>query len=259
MEPIIKIFPSVDELADYFSSAILNRIITKKPGEYFSLAISGGSTPKAIFKIITEKYRSKIDWSRVRLFWSDERCVGPDDEESNYRMTKEYLIKNINIPELNIFRIKGENNPSEEARKYSETIKKSIPRENHIPRFDLIMLGLGEDGHTASIFPYNIGLFDSDEFFVTSAHPETGQVRITATGKLINHAREVCFLVTGSGKADIVARVVAKKEGWEQLPASKVNPANGRLVWMLDQGAGKELQGYFASPAPPEPRTQVRG
>ena len=116
-----------------------------------------------------------------------------------------------------------------------------LPHFNGIPQFDLIILGLGEDGHTASIFPENISLFYSDKLFETSQHPVTGQKRITATGKLINNAKEVCFLATGISKAEKVAQILEKSDDWDTLPASLVNPAQGKLVWLLDKAAGAEL------------------
>lgn len=241
MELIIQIFPDLDQLTNYFVSRISDQLLKKAPGQYFSVALSGGSTPTAIFKIITEKYKNKIDWSRIVLFWGDERCVPPRNKESNYRMTFENLLKHQPPESLNFCRIMGEGNPAAEAKRYSGKVETLLPRANEIPQFDLILLGLGEDGHTASIFPHNIGLFNSDHLFEVSEHPVTGQIRITATGKLINNAREVCFLVTGPGKAEKVAQIIHRKEGWEQLPASKVHPASGQLIWLLDEAAGSGL------------------
>lgn len=236
--PTIKIFPSLDQLTDYFISRFSDHLLSKNNDRFFSVALSGGSTPRAIFKLISEKYKNKIDWSKVLIFWSDERCVTPSDEQSNYGMAHEILLKNINIPELNVYRIHGENDPGAEAKKYSELVTRLIPHVNNIPQFDLIMLGLGVDGHTVSIFPYNIQLFNSGKLFEISEHPVTKQIRITATGRLINNAKEVCFIVTGSGKAEKVAQILLKKEGWKELPASLVDPSDGELVWMLDDEAG---------------------
>jgi len=237
MNPIIKIFPDLNQLTDFLISRISEQILNKKPGQYYSIALSGGSTPKAIFQIISENHRNKIDWRKVLIFWGDERCVPSTDPESNYRMTHENLFRNLHSYELNFCRIIGENDPEEEAKRYSEKAKTMLPNINNVPQFDLIMLGLGEDGHTASIFPYNIELFNSDQLFETSKHPVSKQIRITATGKLINNAKEICFLVTGSGKAEKVAQVIQKKEGWEALPASMVHPVEGQVFWLLDEEA----------------------
>jgi 6-phosphogluconolactonase len=216
-------------------------VTQKKPGQYFSIALSGGSTPMAIFTILAERYRDRIDWSKLAFFWGDERCVPPSDPESNYRMTNENLFSRLSYPELNFCRIQGEDDPAAEAARYSGRVDSMLPHANGLPQFDLVMLGLGEDGHTASIFPHNIGLFNSDRLFEPSTHPVSGQIRITATGKLINNAREVWFIATGAGKAEKVAQVIRKQEGWEKLPASLVRPASGKLVWLLDEAAAAGL------------------
>jgi len=241
MVPIIKIFPSLDPLTGYLVSRISDQLAGKAPGQHYSIALSGGSTPKGIFKLIAEKHKETINWSRVAFFWGDERCVPPSDDESNYRMANENLFKYLNSNELSFFRIIGEEDPETEAKRYSDKVGTLLPLVNNIPQFDLILLGLGEDGHTASIFPYNIDLMYSDKLFETSAHPVSQQIRITATGKLINNAKEVCFLVTGSGKAEKVAQIIHRNEGWEALPASHVDPHHGQLVWLLDEAAGSGL------------------
>jgi 6-phosphogluconolactonase len=244
----IHIFPGVEELADYFAVKIAESISKIEGDRLFYIALSGGSTPGKIFRFLSENYKEKIDWSKVMIFWGDERCVSPASDDSNYRMAYESLIRNINIPGKNIYRIKGENDPAEEAERYSELVGRLLPHHKNIPQFDLVMLGLGEDGHTASIFPGDIHLFNSERLFEVSRHPSTGQTRITATGKLINNARQVCFLVTGESKAERVAQVIEKKTGWLDLPASQVNPADGRLGWLLDEQAGQKLSYYHSLP-----------
>lgn len=240
-EPVIKIFSTLDQLTEYFLSGISEQLLRKPAHRYYSIALSGGSTPRAIFNLIAENYKDKIDWSKILIFWGDERCVPPTDIESNYRMADETLFKKISLPAKNIYRIKGENDPATEANNYSEIIYKLIPLVNNIPQFDLFLLGLGEDGHTASIFPYNIQLFNSDKIFEISEHPVTKQKRITATGKLINNAKQISFIATGSGKADKVAQILQKKQGYLKLPASLVNPNNGQIIWMLDKAAGANM------------------
>jgi len=209
---------------------------------FFSIALSGGSTPSSIFQYLAANFRETLAWDRLLVFWSDERCVAPDDHESNFRMTKESLLDHVPIPTTNIFRIKGEDNPALEAERYAKAVGQFIPSYNDIPRFDLMMLGLGDDGHTASIFPGNLHLFNSKKLFEIAEHPKTMQKRITATGTLINNAQTVAFLVTGEAKSEMAATVLYRKPGSENLPASLVDPVNGDLLWLLDEKAAGKLQ-----------------
>lgn len=242
MTKTVQIFSSVEKLSSFFVKRISENILKTPHNQFFSIALSGGSTPRAIFKSIVKNYKNKIDWSKVIIFWGDERCVPPSSDESNYKMAYENLLKYIKIPDTNIFRIEAEKDPSLEAKRYSEIVNKLLPRKNNIPQFDLVMLGLGEDGHTASIFPDNIGLFNSEKLFEVSRHPVIKQKRITATGRLINNAKQVFFLVTGESKADKAVQIIEKKNGWQYLPASFVQPKDGELVWMLDYPAAQKLK-----------------
>lgn len=241
METTIKVFSSMDELSQYFGELLRQQIDELPEGETFSMALSGGSTPKAVFRFLAEHFKEQIPWKRVQLFWGDERCVPPDDKESNYRMAKESLLSHIPIPESSVFRIKGENDPQEEALDYKKVVEQNVSMMEVMPVFDLFMLGMGDDGHTASVFPDHPELFHSDKLFEVAMHPETGQQRITATGKLINHARRVVFLVTGEAKASVLAKILIKTGDWEMLPASMVHPHHGELYWLLDEGAASKL------------------
>lgn len=231
----------MDELSLYFGELLKQQIDELPEGEKFSMALSGGSTPKAVFRFLTEHFNKQIDWGKVQVFWGDERCVPPDDQESNYRMAKESLLAHIPIPEANIFRIKGENHPYEEAVEYKKVVEQNVSMAGVMPVFDLFMLGMGDDGHTASVFPDHPELFRSDRLFEVALHPETGQQRITATGKLINHSRVIVFLVTGEAKSAVVANILNKTGPWEKLPAAMVHPHNGKLYCLLDEGAASRL------------------
>jgi 6-phosphogluconolactonase len=241
MKKTIQIFSSIEELSAAFAKRISGDITRTPKERFYSIALSGGSTPRAVFKFIAENYADKINWSRLLVFWGDERCVPTDDDESNYKMAFKSLLGYLTIPDLNIFRIQGENDPLVEANNYSEIVNKLLLHKNGIPQFDLFMLGLGEDGHTASIFPDQISLFGSDKLFEASQYPVSKQTRITATGKLINNSKQVCFLVTGESKAEKVAQIIEKKVGWQLLPASFIHPEEGTLIWMLDEHAGHKL------------------
>ncbi|MCK9280588.1 MAG: 6-phosphogluconolactonase [Melioribacteraceae bacterium] len=238
----IKVFNSGKLLADFFANEILNKLESIDEKEYLSIAFSGGSTPKKVFEYISKNYSDKIAWEKVRIFWSDERCVPPDNEESNYKMAYDSLLKNISIPEENIFRIFGETDPLLEVIRYKIVLKGNIPLINKIPSFDMMMLGLGDDGHTASIFPNNISLFSSEEICINTQHPETGQERITLTGKLINNSKNVYFFVTGKGKAKIVKEILSEDNSNKNYPASLVEPVDSNLYWLLDKGAASGLK-----------------
>lgn len=242
MNEIIKVFNSRNLLSDFFAKEILKKLDLIDEGNFLSIAFSGGSTPKNVFEFISSNYKDKIPWERIKIFWSDERCVPPDDDESNYKMAFDSLIKNISIPEENIFRIFGETDPSEEEMRYKFVLKGNIPLINKIPSFDIMMLGLGDDGHTASIFPNNISLFNSDEICLNTKHPESGQERITLTGKVINNSKNIYFFVTGKKKSKIVKEILNEDNSNKIYPASLVEPTNGNLYWLLDKGAALGLK-----------------
>lgn len=248
----VKIFTSIKELADHSALFLKKRIEESRDGSFFTIALPGGSTPKKIFRHLAEGYADKINWDKVRIFWGDERCVPIEDSESNHKMAYDTLLKNLSIPKENIFRIRGESDPVLEAKRYGELIKDNIAHENGIPIFDLIILGLGEDGHIASIFPDQLDLFYSNKFYEKAKDPKSSQDRITITGKIINHARHVVFLVTGQHKADIVSEIIEKKDTANIFPASLVSPFNGELIWMIDTAAAQlldsKIQKYGAYP-----------
>jgi len=202
--------------------------------ERINIALSGGSTPKVLFDILAKKYADKIRWNKVHFYWGDERCVEPTDEESNYKMTNEKLLKHIKIPSENIHRILGENNPTEEAQRYGDLIETNLNLKGGCPIFDLIILGMGSDGHTASIFPHEMELLEVDKTCAVAIHPESGQRRISLTGKVINTARQVHFLVTGASKNSVVKEIFSKEGSYKNYPAAHIEGAE----WWMDEGAG---------------------
>ncbi|MDR1743147.1 MAG: 6-phosphogluconolactonase [Dysgonamonadaceae bacterium] len=207
-----------------------------------NLALSGGNTPKALFEYWTANHQDDIDWTRVRFFWSDERCVPPNDEQSNYRMTKEYLFDRLPVSEGQIFRIEGENEPFAEAKRYAEVLRRELKAQNEIPSFDIVMLGMGDDGHTASIFPHQIALWDSPEICVVGTHPQSGQQRVSLSGKTINAAKNIAFLVTGKSKAERVREIIETRgQAERRYPAAKAAAQSGNLLWFLDNDAAALL------------------
>ncbi|MDC6389494.1 6-phosphogluconolactonase [Maribacter sp. PR1] len=234
----IKIYKNKKEVAMEFSKYFIDFVGER---EEIHIALSGGSTPKIVFDVLADTYGKEIDWNKIHLYWGDERCVSPTDDESNYKMTLEHLLSKIDIPEANIHRVLGENEPKDEAVRYSGVLEKQLPTSNEIPQFDLVILGMGDDGHTASIFPYEIHLWDSEKVCEVAIHPNSGQRRITITGKVINNAQEVAFLVTGEGKSEKVRIITQKEDGYIKYPASLVYPNSKKLVWFLDQAAASEI------------------
>lgn len=226
------------EVATQFAIYLAQLIEKKKE---FHIALSGGSTPKVVFDELAANFNNKIDWGKVHLYWGDERCVAPNDAQSNYKMTKEHLISKILIPKKNIHRIKGENKPEYEAKRYAKELDEYLPKSKKVPQFDLVILGMGDDGHTASIFPHELHLWKNKEHCVVATHPDSGQKRVSITGTIINNARAVTFLVTGKTKAEKVNEIHHQIEGYENYPASLVKPKSGQLVWFLDEAAAKGL------------------
>jgi 6-phosphogluconolactonase len=235
-----KIFSSPEELADYFAGELIVRIkAAEKEKKPLAIAISGGNTPKLLFSVLGEKYSSSVDWSFVKFFWVDERCVPPDDPESNFGMTEKILLDKIEIPSGNVFRIIGEDDPSKEALRYSAVIERYTRSKRNIPVFDIVILGMGDDGHTASIFPGNERLLSSDKICETAVHPLSGQRRITITGKVINNSDEIFFLVTGNKKSQIVNDIFRNSSVSGIFPAAHIKSVNGKTRWLLDNDAAK--------------------
>jgi len=234
----LKIHKTKQEVAKDFSKYLADFIAARKEAH---IALSGGSTPKIVFEELAANYANKINWTKVHLFWGDERCVPPDDNDSNFKMTKEYLLSRIDIPEGNIHRIKGENKPTYEATRYAELLFAGLRILRKVPHFDLVILGMGDDGHTASIFPHEIDLWHSKKYCVVAEHPESGQKRISITGQIINNAQEVVFLVTGKNKAEKVQEIINEEGDYKKYPATLVAPKSGNLLWFLDDAAASKI------------------
>lgn len=226
------------EFAELMAHLITESANNSKP---FTIALSGGSTPELLLTLLSEKYAESVSWQYVHIFWGDERCVRPDNNESNYGMTWRTFLDKIEIPSSNIHRIKGEDDPEKEASRYSEEISLYTRKRDGMPLFDLMLLGLGEDGHTASIFPGHLELFNSDKICEVAFHPVTLQKRITLTGRVINNADSITFLVTGKNKEKVVEKIFKKSPSARNYPASYIVPVYGRLSWLLDQEAARLL------------------
>lgn len=237
----IKIFSSIEKLAIHSADFLIKRINQDLSGKQYSIALSGGSTPKKIYQYLADNYSDKIDWQKIKIFFGDERCVPSNDVDSNYKMAYETLFTKISIIDENIFKINGETPPIEEAARYGKIIKANLPKINDIPQFDVILLGLGGDGHTTSIFPEQIEKFYSPNICEVASHPITGQKRITITGEIINNAKLIVFIVTGEEKSKIISEILVNDNEKKTFPASLVKPKNGELIWMMDSDAAQLL------------------
>ena len=238
---MLKIFKDKLELADSFCEELLK---LNKEREVLHLALSGGNTPKIIFQTLAKKYKEKIDWNKIQIFWGDERCVPPESDESNFGMTKKYLLDYIDIPQKNVHPVDGSNNPEKEVIRYSNEIKKNVPIKSGFPKFDLVILGIGEDGHTASIFPDQMNLLTSEKICEVAIHPGSGQKRITLSGKVIDNAEKIIFLITGDSKANIAKQIFERDDlKKKKYPAANIKPVNGELKFFLDENAAKLLTG----------------
>lgn len=205
--------------------------------DHFTVALSGGSTPKLLFELWAKEHRTAVDWSKISFFWGDERCVPPNHEESNYGMTKSLLFNHIDIPEKNIHRVIGEADPATEAERYGKEISDNTEELDGFPVFDLVILGMGSDGHTASIFPHQMELLESEAFCEVATHPESGQKRVSLTGSVINRANAVAFLVTGASKHEKVQQIFNKEAVAQEYPAAHIMPQSGDVHWFLDEAA----------------------
>ena len=245
MKPEIKIFKNHDELAFHFAEEFILYVNKKlKNSEKFSVALSGGSTPLLFFRKLAGLNSSssyQLDWEKVHLFWGDERCVPPENEDSNYGAAKKTLLKTIDIPEENVHRIIGESDPAKEAERYSGEIRSIVDIRNNFPGFDWILLGLGEDGHTASVFPDQLDLLYSPNDCEVAVHPATGQKRITLTGKVLINASRITFLVSGEAKKERVREILTGEPTAKRYPAYFIKPLNGKFDWFLDKAAASLL------------------
>lgn len=225
------------DLANYFQDMIAGQLPTQ---DKINIAISGGNTPKLFFEKLANLHNN-LPWEKIHIFWVDERCVSPGDAESNYGMTQRSLLDKITIPEENVHPILGDSDPESEAKRYGEEINHHVYSDNAWPEFDWILLGLGEDGHTASLFPQSLLLEDRSTISAVAIHPQTEQRRITLTLPVLNHAKRITFLVSGPSKAQVVRKILVLANTQTDFPASLVNPVSGKCKWFIDKDAAQYL------------------
>lgn len=236
----VKVYEDKQELAEAAARDFVERAnaAIDESGR-FAVALAGGSTPEATYELLaTEEYANQIDWSNVHVFFGDERSVPPDDEDSNYRMANEALLSHVSPG--SVHRMKGEMHPDEAAMEYEGELREFFETPGAPPEFDLIQLGIGDDGHTASLFPNTPALDVTDRWVAQNPVPKLETVRITLTLPVLNAAKAVCFLVAGEGKAEPLKEVLEGDADPHDYPSKFVQPA-GELNWMVDREAASML------------------
>lgn len=238
-------FPSQDEMADAICEIFRNHLAELNLRmDQVNIAFSGGTTPELFFKKLAARQKdpkTATDWRKIHLFWVDERCVPPDHPDSNYGMTRDSLLNTLNLDKNQIHRIHGEDNPEKEAVRYENEIRQVFQLPEGIPVYDWIFLGVGEDGHTASIFPDRPDLLDSRALGAVSYHAGSDQYRVTLTGPVINHARRISFLVSGASKSLVIRQIIRNEPEATHYPAYYIKPVNGVLDWYMDAYAANQL------------------
>jgi len=245
-DPEIRIYSDLIALsgaaAELFAQAASARIAE---AGYFAAALSGGSTPRQLYELLsTSPFSSRISWDRVHLFQVDERCVAPDHPESNFRMIRQALLAPARVPRRCFHRMAGEwEDPAEASHQYALELSATFPaREGDVPRFDLVILGMGADGHTASLFPDSPALEEAQLWVCPNRPKVKGLERITLTFPILNAAKQIMFLVAGADKAVTLARVLEGPYQPRNLPAQRIKPLDGRLLWYVDRAAAERLR-----------------
>ena len=238
--PKVLVFETAGELAQSAADRFVRYAAeSQTESGRFTVSLAGGNTPRQIYELLAgEQVSNKIDWHGVYLFFGDERCVAPANPDSNYRMVEETLLTKVALPSKNVFRMSGEGDPDESARNYEAELRAFFGSHDW-PRFDLVLLGMGADGHTASLFPGADSLEARSRWVLPTRNPQ-GQSRITLSVPALNHAAHIVFLVTGNEKAPALKEVLGGQSK-SRLPASLVKPVNGTLEWLVDRAAASLL------------------
>lgn len=239
----VAIYPDSDTLS-HAAARYVVRVATEAIAVHgrFTLALAGGSTPKKLYALLaSEPYRDQIDWALTEIFWSDERCVPPDSEESNYHLALETLLSQIPLPPTQIHRMPADaENRDEAAQAYTQEMQRVFGTDT-VPAFDLLQLGMGPEAHTASLFPHQASLHEQTRLVMPVTVPKPPPPRLTFTPPLLNAASHVLFLVTGADKADALQAVLEGPYNPDEYPAQIIRPPRGEVTWMLDPAAASKL------------------
>jgi len=245
----VVILPGVEALMEAAAERLVTRAAAAiRSSGRFCVALAGGSTPKGLYELLaTPRYARRIDWPRVHVFWGDERCVPPDDPASNYGMARETLLDHVPVPPSNVHRIRGEDRPAAAAAGYEDELRSVFLTPEGPPRdapgacLAVVLLGMGDNGHTASLFPGLTAVHESSRWVVAEYVSEVSMWRVTLTSPVINAAADVVFLVSGSGKASMLQRVLEGPHRPDTLPAQAIMP-HGSTTWLVDVAAAAELR-----------------
>lgn len=242
MKPEIRIFKDLEELSDAAAQLFIEQADQSITDRHrFLVALNGGTTPRHLFKLLATTSPEQVDWSKVHMFWGDERCVPPEEAGSSYGQAWDIFLSRVPIPDSNIHRIKGELGPVEASKEYALVLKEYASPPLAWPHFDLVYLGMGEDGHTASLFPGSPVDPSEPTMPVTAQYQDRPAERVTLTPLAFNSARMVVFMATGAKKADMLAEVLSDRYNPERYPAQRIQPNDGRLIWLVDEGAASKL------------------
>jgi 6-phosphogluconolactonase len=247
--PNVFIFDTPEQLATAAAERFVDCANKSRVGLHpFSIALSGGNTPRGVYELLaSDRYSKRVEWQRIHLFFGDERCVPPEHPHSNYHMIYETLISKVPIPAANVHRMMAELEPKSAAGEYENELKEfftGLPW----PRFDLIFLGMGSDGHTASLFPGAAALEEDARWVVPAVKGPSQENRITLTVPALSHAANTMFLVTGSDKADMLAEILEGPTKEHPLPAQLIKPLHGSLAWLIDRQAAVRLVSSARTP-----------
>lgn len=243
----VRIFPDINALNQAVAQSLVAGIRTVvNQGARFHLALSGGNTPRSLYCLLAQQYREQVHWDRVHLFWGDERYVPRDDPHSNYLMLQETLLKNVAVPEKNVHPMPTDfTAPEDAAVAYERMLQNYF--STRWPRFHLILLGLGTDGHTASLFPGSPALEERERWVVVSHGPTEPRLRLSLTLPVLNHAEQIYFLVAGREKAETLRRILSGGPDARNYPAADVHPNSDSVIWWVDEAAASRLDSSWSS------------
>jgi 6-phosphogluconolactonase len=242
MKPEIHIFKNLETLSQAAAGIFVEQARQSvAERDRFLVALNGGNTPTHLFQLLATDFREQVNWSKVHFFWGDERCVPPEDAGSSYGQAWNTLLRHVPVRDLNIHRIQGELGPAEASKRYSATLQRFAAPPLEWPRFDLVFLGMGEDGHTASLFPGSPVEGSEPTLPVTAQYQDRPADRVTLTPLVFNRAHMLVFMAVGEKKAHTLAEVLSDRYHPELYPVQRIQPIDGRLVWLVDEAAASKL------------------